>query len=331
MVDMEQTSFRAQQLREWFFSHFEFDFLKMSNIPQAMALSLDQSYTGISLSVHSRDISIDGSIKWVLKSLDNHYIECVLIPEGKRHSLCISSQIGCAMGCKFCHTAKMGFIRNLQVHEIIEQVLVVNHYLDRKEGARVSNILFMGMGEPLNNMSNVAAACGLFTDGSLFGLSARRVCVSTSGPLNKLNKWVSLRPQVRLAISLHGSSDTLRRGLMPVASQVSIESLLRDVDEYVRVTGQRVTFEYILIKGHTCSSTAAAQLKQIASQRNCKINLIIYNGGEEGAYAAPGQAEIDAFYHELACGGFPVMVRKPRGRDISAACGQLVQLQKKVA
>ena len=328
---MGQPAFRGNQIRNWLFRNLETDFRKMTNLPKPMLEALEAEAECTTLKVQARQDSTDGTIKWLLETADGHFFETVLIPTEDRRSVCVSSQIGCAMGCTFCRTATMGFIRNLSLGEILEQAHIVSRHLRDTDGSRLSNVIFMGMGEPLLNLENVARACEALNDPGGFGIAKDKITVSTSGIAPKITEWGRRAPDYKLAISLNGSNNAIRSEIMPVNRRYPIETLLETADEYIRLTGQKLTFEYILIKGKTCTPESARELRNIASRRNCKINLIPLNRGEDPAMQAPGEEEILAFEKNLARGDFQVLRRRPRGPDIYAACGQLAAAQKKVA
>lgn len=330
VISWDQPGFRAQQIHNWLFRNLETDFRKMSNLPKSLLSFLESFSIGNVLKVKTVQVSQDGTTKWVLETQDGHFFETVLIPTEDRRSVCVSSQIGCAMGCTFCRTATMGFIRNLTLGEILEQVHFVSRYIREKEGldGRVSNVIFMGMGEPLLNLENVAKACEILNSQEGFGIAKDKITVSTSGIVPKILEWGQRAPDYKLAISLNGSNDKVRSEIMPVNRRYPIEMLLETADEYIRITGQRLTFEYILIKNKTCTPEAARELKRIASHRNCKINLIPLNKGNP-EMEPPSDDEILEFERILAQGDFQVLRRRPRGPDIYAACGQLATEQKK--
>ncbi len=332
VVSMDQPAFRAKQIHNWVFQNLETDFRKMSNLPKPLIENLDATANCSVLEVKTSQLSKDGTLKWVFATHEGHFFETVLIPTEDRRSVCVSSQIGCAMGCTFCRTATMGFIRNLTLGEILEQVHFVTRYLKEKEGptARVSNVIFMGMGEPLLNLENVAQACDTLNSPEGFGIAKDKITVSTSGIAPKILEWAVRAPDFKLAISLNGSNDAVRSEIMPVNRRYPIETLLKTADEYIHITGQRLTFEYILIKNKTCTPEAARELKRIAANRNCKINLIPLNRGNP-EMEPPSDEEILEFERILAQGDFQVLRRRPRGPDIYAACGQLATEQKKVA
>ena len=338
VANLGQPTFRAKQIQNWLFRNLEIDFTKMSNLPKALIEGLQSSAVTSVLSLKASQVSIDGTTKWVFETHDGHFFETVLIPSEDRKSVCVSSQIGCAMGCTFCRTATMGFIRNLTLGEILEQVHFVSRHLRSQESglnqdrepARVSNVIFMGMGEPLLNLENVATACETLNSLDGFGIAKDKITVSTSGVVPKILEWGHRAPSFKLAISLNGSNDEVRSNLMPINRRYNIETLLTTADEYIRITGQVLTFEYILIKDKTCTPESARELKRIASNRNCKINLIPLNKGNPDM-EPPSEDEIADFERILAQGDFQVLRRRPRGPDIYAACGQLATEQKKVA
>lgn len=330
VVSLGQPGFRARQIHNWMFGNLESDFAKMTNLPKALQESLESAATCSVLKVKTSQVSTDGTTKWVFETHDGHFFETVLIPSEDRRSICISSQIGCAMGCTFCRTATMGFLRNLTLGEILEQVHYVARHVREKGNSRVSNAIFMGMGEPLLNLENVASACEILNSQEGFGIAKDKITISTSGVVPKILEWGVRAPDFKLAISLNGSNNAVRSELMPINRRYPIEKLLETADEYIRLTGQMLTFEYILIKGKTCTPESARELKRIASHRHCKINLIPLNRGNPDM-EAPDDDEIAQFERILAQGDFQVLRRRPRGPDIYAACGQLATEQKKVA
>jgi 23S rRNA (adenine2503-C2)-methyltransferase len=331
-AEQGQPRYRARQIREWMFRGLEADFRRMSNLPKPWVEALGEKARVSVLRERSLQESADGTRKWALETPDGHVFETVLIPTESRRSLCVSSQIGCAMGCVFCRTASMGFLRNLTLGEILEQVLWANRFLKERDGSHVTNVIFMGMGEPLLNLENVARACEILNDENGFGIGKAHITVSTSGVAPKILEWAERAPDFKLAVSLNGSNDAMRSALMPVNRRWNLEALLAAADEYIRLTGQVLTFEYVLIRGKTCTPEAAAELRRIASHRHCKINLIPLNRGEDPALQPPTEEEILAFEALVRRGGYEVLRRRPRGPDILAACGQLaVSLEKKAA
>jgi 23S rRNA (adenine2503-C2)-methyltransferase len=331
MVELGEPRYRGRQVREWMFHHLESDFGRMSNLSKKLVEKISEAAEVSLLTVKSFQESRDGTRKWAFQTRDGHVFETVLIPTENRRSLCVSSQIGCAMGCTFCRTATMGFIRNLTLGEILEQVFLASRFLKEADGSRLSNVIFMGMGEPMLNLENVARACEALNAEDGFGIGTNHITVSTSGIVPRILEWAARAPDFKLAISLNGSNDAMRSSVMPVNRRWNIEALMDAADEYIRISGQKLTFEYILIQGKTCTPEAARELKNIASRRHCKINLIPLNKGEDPALQPPSEEEILAFEAILKQGDFEVLRRRPRGPDILAACGQLAIPLKKAA
>jgi 23S rRNA (adenine2503-C2)-methyltransferase len=324
-------NYRARQVRDWVFKQFELEFENMTNIPRNYINLLKEKFHLQTLELKDRLVSKDGTVKWLLRTTDRYLIECVLIPEGKRRSICLSTQVGCAMGCKFCSTAKMGLLRNLTLGEILEQYVFVSKYLRDTEGKKLTNAIFMGMGEPLQNLEAVVEACRIIASKEGFQLSRKKITVSTSGLIPQLIEWAQQAPEFNLAVSLNGSNNAVRSELMPVNKRFPLPGLLEAVDEYTRITKQKPTFEYVLIKNKTCTTDAAKELRKIVSKRGNRINLILLNEDGMHDYRSPSEQEAIQFKQILNGGNLIAVIRKPRGRDINAACGQLIQLQKKVA
>ena len=257
-------------------------------------------------------------------------IETVLIPTNDRFSVCVSTQIGCAQNCAFCRTAKMGFIRNLEAGEILEEIIRVNWYLEEtgtkhSDGslAKVTNIIFMGMGEPLNNLEQVHRVCCTLHHQKLFNLGRKRMTISTSGVVPKIKELVDRNTPCCLAVSLNSTNDERRSAVMPVNKVWNIAKLLEATDEYTKRTGNYVTFEFVLMKGITCSEEAAKELIRICAPRRCKVNAIVLNDGDDPTLEAPSLEEIDHFLEIVRKAEVQITIRNPRGRDILAACGQL--------
>ncbi len=332
LADMEvwvqglgQPRFRAKQIWSWLHSSLAIDFDAMSNLPKPFLDELRSRSRIHTLTEVGRQVSTDGTTKWAFETHDGHVFETVLIPSADRRSICMSSQIGCAMGCTFCRTATMGFLRNLTLGEILEQAHRVARHLRDTDGGRLSNVIFMGMGEPMHNLENVALACERLSSPEGFGIGKDHITVSTSGVVPKMLEWADRAPDFKLAVSLNGSNDAVRSALMPVNRRWNIAALLEAADTYISKTGQVLTFEYVLIAGKTCTPQAAQELRQIAAHRSCKVNLIPLNAGNP-EMLAPTEAEIVEFERLLRPrGGFQVLRRRARGPDILAACGQLAQ------
>ncbi|MGL1936389.1 MAG: 23S rRNA (adenine(2503)-C(2))-methyltransferase RlmN [Fibrobacterales bacterium] len=323
-------AYRSDQVYSWIFKQSVSTFEDMVNVPENVRKILSESYTLRTLKENNRQVSSDGTIKWTLRTHDDKLIETVLIPSSKRQSICISTQVGCAMGCKFCSTAKMGFIRNLSVGEIIEQVMFVNEHLANK-GLAISNVVFMGMGEPMRNADNVQAVVQILQDDKLFALAQKRITVSTSGVISKIYEFADKDTPCKLAISLNGTNNAMRESIMPINKGYPLEKLLEAVDYYIEKTNNYITFEYILIKGLTCTEQAAKELLGITKGRNVKVNCIPINAGSDNGLQPPSEEDVQKFINTVNRGGTYIIKRTPRGQDIFAACGQLVTQQQKVA
>ncbi|QCI18262.1 23S rRNA (adenine(2503)-C(2))-methyltransferase RlmN [Buchnera aphidicola (Aphis nasturtii)] len=314
-------NFTTEQIMTWIYNHNCYDFDKMSNISKNIRKKLSQnSYIKIS-NFSEEKVSSDGTIKWVT-SLNNQKIETVYIPEKKRSTLCISSQIGCALKCDFCATGKQGFSRNLKVSEIISQILQAKKKL---KGTRLTNIVFMGMGEPLLNLNNVITALKIILNTNGFGLSKRRITLSTSGIIPALDK-LSKKIDINLAISLHASNNHIRNLIMPINKKYNIESLLTAVSRYLKHSNANrngVTIEYVMLQDINDSIKNAEELAYILKKIPSKINLIPWNSFKNSNFVSSNRNTINVFANILRKKGFNTTIRKNRGKDIHAACGQL--------
>lgn len=321
--------FRADQIRNHLFCGQVSSYEEMTSLSSSLREKLSESFRLHSLEEVKRLQSIDGTVKWLFKTPDSHHIETVMIPSNGRYSVCVSTQVGCAQNCVFCRTAKMGFIRNLEAGEILEEIIRVNRYLAEffekdSEGkpAKVTNIIFMGMGEPLNNLEQVHRVCCTLHNQKLFNLGRKRMTISTSGVVPKIKELVDRQTPCCLAVSLNSTNNERRSEVMPVNRVWPIEKLLEATDEYTRRTDNYVTFEFVLIQGITCTKEAAKELIRICAPRRCKVNAIVLNDGDSDLNA-PTQEEIDSFLELVRAAEIQITIRNPRGRDILAACGQL--------
>lgn len=326
-----QKPYRAAQIQNWLFKGLVQSFEDMENVPQDLREVLSSHFRISSLAEHNRSESSDGTIKFAFRTHDNHFIETVMIPSMERFSICVSTQVGCAMGCTFCRTATMGQIRNLEAGEILEQVIHVKRML-KDRGDDITNIIFMGMGEPMHNLLNVHRTCEILHQREFFNLGAKRMTVSTSGVVPLMYQFMDLNTPCNLAVSLNGTNDAMRSKLMPVNLKWPLAELMAAVDAFILKTGDYVTLEYILIQGITCTPQAGKELLKLTQQRRVKINAIVLNNPERpGGLMPPTQPEIDEFLDIVRAGHVHITLRTPRGRDILAACGQLAIQQKKVA
>lgn len=326
LSDCGEKPYRAQQLMQWIhqagFSNFE----QMTNISKGLREHLTQT-TEIRLpEIVSCQQSSDGTHKWLLKLDCGNCIETVYIPEAKRGTLCVSSQVGCALNCSFCSTAKQGFNRNLSTAEIIGQVWLAVRTLSQQQGAhdkRITNVVMMGMGEPLLNFDNVVSAMDIMMDDFAYGLSKRRVTLSTSGVIPEMERLREISP-VSLAVSLHAPTDELRNELVPINKKYPLVQLMDICKRYFKNEPKRVvTFEYVMLKGVNDQPEHAKQLIKLLQHVPAKVNLIPFNPFPLTQYQRSSQAVIDSFRDELVRKGINTITRKTRGDDIDAACGQL--------
>lgn len=321
-------AYRAGQIFKWVYLRQADTFSEMTDLSKNVRDLLEKHYTIDRLEKSNIETSSDGTKKYLFQLEDGEHTECVLIPGKDRYTLCISSQVGCAMGCRFCLTAKGGFKRNLTTGEIVSQVRDILHDLPVQEGAPETakpfqSIVFMGMGEPLANFENVTGAIDIITNGD-FGLkfSSRKVTVSTSGIINRFND-LGNSSGVNLAVSLNATDNETRNTLMPINKTYPIEELIDACKKFPMAKREKITFEYILIKDINDSEKDAEALATLLRPVKAKINLIPFNEFEGCEYRRPDDDTIHKFLNILHNKGYTAIVRKSMGRDISAACGQL--------
>lgn len=331
--EMGQPEYRARQIWEWVYQRFETDFEAMTNLPAPLRAELAERFTVTPLRVAADVVSTARDTNKVLFSLrDGQTIEAVLMLYDERRTLCISSQAGCAMGCTFCATAQGGLARNLTCGEIVAQVLHFARYLARPElapelaverPATVSNIVLMGMGEPLHNYANVWAALRRLTEPESFGLGARHITLSTVGLVPMIDRMAEEELQIGLAVSLHAPNDTLRTGLVPINRGYAIEALLAAVERYTQRTHRRVTFEYALMRGVNDSEALARELAEKIKSLLCHVNLIPLNPIPDSPFQPSSDADTSRFAAILREAGISTTIRLRRGIEINAGCGQL--------
>lgn len=325
--ELGEKPFRADQLVKWIYHFGEDNFDNMTNINKKLREKLKAVAEIKAPEVAVEQRSADGTIKWAMQVGDQQ-VETVYIPEADRATLCVSSQVGCALACTFCSTAQQGFNRNLTVAEIIGQVWRASKIIGNfgVTGVRpITNVVMMGMGEPLLNVANVVPAMEIMLDDFAYGLSKRRVTLSTSGVVPALDK-LSEMIDVALAISLHAPNDELRDEIVPLNKKYNIKMLMDSVNRYLSVSNAnhgKVTIEYVMLDHVNDSVEHAHQLAEVLKNTPCKINLIPWNPFPEAPYAKSSNTRIDRFQKTLMEYGFTVIVRKTRGDDIDAACGQL--------
>ncbi|MBE7385936.1 MAG: 23S rRNA (adenine(2503)-C(2))-methyltransferase RlmN [Leptolyngbya sp. SIO1E4] len=311
-----QQAYRGKQLHQWIYTKGVRSLADITVFSKAWRAEVAQVPIGRS-QLHFRSQAPDGTVKYLLKLADGHVIEAVGIPTAKRLTVCVSSQVGCPMACDFCATGKGGFLRNLETHEIVDQVLTVQEDF----GQRVSNIVFMGMGEPLLNTANVVKAVRSLNQD--IGIGQRSITLSTVGIPGHIRRLADEHLQVTLAVSLHASNQALRETLIPSARRYPLEALIAECYEYVHITGRRVSFEYILLAGLNDLPSHASELADWVGGFQSHVNLIPYNPISEVDYQRPSDRQIQAFVEELQKRHVAVSVRYSRGLEKDAACGQL--------
>ena len=321
--------FRAVQLTRWIHRSLETDFGKMSNLAKSFRAKLEELAEVRPPEPIREQVSADGTRKWAFDVGNGNAVEAVFIPEDDRGTLCISTQAGCAMGCLFCSTGKQGFARNLKTSEIVGQLFWAERELRREAGTDnpndrvISNVVLMGMGEPLQNLDAVVPAIRLFLDDHAYGISRRRVTVSTCGLVNQIDKLAQLAP-VALAVSLHAPTDELRDKIMPINRKHPLADVMDACRRYLQYAPRDyVTFEYLMLHGVNDSLEHAEQLIRLVRRVPCKVNLIPFNPFPESGLAKSDRDAVLAFERRMNDAGIVTTIRKTRGDDIDAACGQL--------
>ncbi len=320
-------AFRAKQIWHWVYGRGVTDFAQMTTIAKDKHALLAEHFTIARPTIAKDLLSIDSTRKWLLQFGDGNKVEMVFIPEEDRGALCISSQVGCTLSCTFCHTGTMNLVRNLTAGEIIGQVMKarddLNEWNRRREDCLFTNIVLMGMGEPLFNYDNVARALNIIMDGEGIAISKRKITLSTSGVVPEI-KRVGEELGVKLAISLHAVNDELRDVLVPLNKKYPLEQLLEACSTYPAANNaRRITFEYVMLKGVNDTDADAHELVRLLKDIHAKVNLIPFNPWPGAPYECSSNNRINAFAQIVNDAGYSSPVRTPRGRDIFAACGQL--------
>lgn len=315
---LQQPDYRAQQIAEWVYRKGAHSYEQMTNLPQALRLVLPEVMPLRRLEVARAQRSVDGTVKYLFVLSDGEQVEAVFLPYEQRNAVCISSQVGCAAGCRFCATAQMGFSRNLSAGEMVDEVLSIQQL----SGRRISHVVYMGMGEPLWNLREVVQSVLLLS--REVGISQRHITVSTVGVVPAIYELAEHRLQITLAISLHAAEDDLRAHLMPVGRKWKVAELIEAARHYTEVTGRKVTFEYLLLRGVNDEPHHASMLAARVQGLKCNVNLIPFNTVEtpEG-FRRPEPSRIARFRRILEAAGIAVTQRVEKGHDIAAACGQL--------
>ena len=321
--------YRADQVHQWIFAKSVYQFDRMSNLSADFRKKLNELFMiGIPPEVTREKSEGDKSVKLLLKLNQKDYVEAVCIPMEQRCTVCISSQVGCKFHCAFCASGQDGFFRNLKMGEILSQVLLAR---DLAPGKKITNLVFMGIGEPFDNYPELLKTIRMLNSKSGLNIGARKITISTCGVIPKIQALGDEGLQVELSVSLHGPNDGIRGLIMPVNKAYPIKPLIDACKKYAKKTKRAITFEYILIKGVNASDAEANQLARLLKGMLCKVNLIPYNPIEEFPHTAPTYEEIVRFQQTLQKFGVKTTVRFSKGRDIQAACGQLRSIHKKGA
>lgn len=318
-TEMGEKPFRAEQVFKWLYESKVNSFDDMTNLSLELREKLKQNYEMHNFNILRKQESSDGTIKYLFDVLDGNAIETVLMSYHHGYSLCVSTQIGCKMGCKFCASTGIKFVRNLTSGEIVEQILAV----ERDNNIRISNVVFMGIGEPLDNYDNVVNAIRIINNPKGINIGARHISVSTSGLVPKIYQLAEENIQCTLSISLHATTDDKRSAMMPVNNRYNISELLQACRDYIEKTNRRISFEYALAKDNNDNLEDAKRLVKLLKGMICHVNLIPINKIENGAFVKSSNENILKFRDYLNEHGIVATIRRELGSDIDAACGQL--------
>jgi 23S rRNA (adenine2503-C2)-methyltransferase len=323
-----EPKFRAKQIYEWLWQKSAHQFDDMSNLSKALRDWLKQEFVINAVSISDMQVSTDRTIKCAMKLADGNVVESVLIPTKTRMTACISSQVGCSLTCKFCATGKLKRLRNLNADEIYDQVALVKNLAETKYNQPLTNIVYMGMGEPLLNYAETIRSVDRITSPDGLGMSPSRITVSTAGIAKMIMKLGDDNVKFNLAVSLHAANDEKRNHIMPINESNSLASLEEALNYFYEKTGSRVTFEYIVFKDFNDGIQDARELADFCKKTTAKVNIIEYNPIDDGEFKQTLPERLDAFTAHLESRGIIVNVRRSRGKDIDAACGQLVNKNK---
>ena len=322
-VEIGEKPFRAKQLYEWLWQKSARSFEEMTNLSKSLREKLEEQFTLPAVKVAEEQISSDKTVKNAFQLADGKITEGVLIPTTKRMTACISSQVGCSLACKFCATGKLKLMRNIRFDEIYDQVAIIKAQAEKYYDRPLSNIVYMGMGEPLLNYSQLLKSVERITAEDGLGMSPKRITVSTAGIAKLIKRLGDDEVKFNLALSLHAANDEKRSHIMPINEQNNLEVLAEALKHFHDKTGSRVTFEYIIFKDFNDELQDAAELAEFCKHVPCKINIIEYNPIDEGEFQQADPQKVDAFADFLESRNLVVNVRRSRGKDIDAACGQL--------
>jgi len=326
--EIGQPKFRANQVEQWLWQKQAKSFDDMTNLPLEIRPRLEQDFVVNALTIAEEQLSNDGTVKCAFKLHDGKVVEGVLIPAKDRMTACISSQVGCSLTCKFCATGKLKRMRNLEPDEIFDQVVAIKEMAQKYYNKPLTNIVYMGMGEPLLNYKNVLTSIARITDDIGLGMASKRITVSTAGIDKMIRKLAEDKVKFRLALSLHAANDEKRSHIMPINEQNSLDTLAEALDEFHRNTKNRVTFEYIIFKDFNDTIHDAQELVNYCKRVPARVNIIEYNPIDDGEFQQADPEKVDAFAAHLERHGVVVNIRRSRGKDIDAAWGQLANKNK---
>lgn len=318
LAQRQQPAFRAKQIHDWLYKKLAMDFNDMANLPLELRQALAADFQACAIQPVQKQAAGDHTVKWLSQLDDGETIETVLIRAPERDTVCISSQVGCAVRCIFCASGKQGLVRNLRCAEILDQVVLASHEI----GHLVNNVVVMGMGEPLHNFDALVSALRLLCSAEGLGLGARHVTVSTSGVPTGIRKLADLQTPWNLALSLHAVSDELRATLIPPAKRAPMEDIFTACEYYQQKNNRMMTLEYVLLEGRNCQPEDASHLADIAHRLHAKVNLIPCNN-DDGPCRAPADDVCERFLNHLLSRHVHATLRRRKGKDIQAACGQL--------
>lgn len=327
---IDEKKFRAKQVYEWLWKKSANSFNDMSSLSIKLRDKLNESFFIPQMSLSEQQLSADGTIKCAFKLYDNNIVEGVLIPTETRMTACISTQVGCSLTCKFCATGKLKRKRNLTFGEIYDQVVAINKIALNRYEKPLSNIVYMGMGEPLLNYKNTIQSINKLTSPNGLNMSPKRITVSTAGIAKLIKQMADDNCKANLALSLHAANDEKRNYIMPINEQNSLKSLASAIHYYYTKTRQKITYEYIIFKGFNDEIQDAKELARFCDIAPSKVNIIEYNSIDAGEFQQADEKKVDAFKAYLEKKGVVVNIRKSRGKDIDAACGQLANKNKLV-
>ena len=320
LLDINEPKYRLKQILNWIYKNRTLDFLLMTTLPESLRQKLKYDFDNFLPEIIKVDISKDGTKKFLLSLVDDNRIEMVFIPNDKKNTLCVSSQVGCARNCGFCATASLGFTRNLEVYEILSQVFLAIKELEEK---KLTNIVFMGMGEPLDNLKNIIKTVKILQEEQCFSFSPRRITISTCGIIPKLNELADSGLKIKLAVSLNSAIQEKREQLMPVSRKYPLTELKNALLDFRKKTAFRITFEYVMIKDFNIGQEDTKALLKFLGDISCKLNVIKWNEVSSMPFKSPSEEEVAEFILRMQKLSSAVTYRKSRGQDINGACGQL--------